>query len=93
MKPQTDKKSQKPQKFSKKPVKPAVEIKPAFTKLTSQFDSANIPKDAVQILNNFDEVIQGVRPLNSKQQQQLPAAGKRQQRRAAYAHKEEKSEK
>lgn len=72
MKPQTDKKSQKPQKFSKKPVKPAVEIKPAFTKLTSQFDSANIPKDAVQILNNFDEVIQGVRPLNSKQQQQLP---------------------
>jgi len=56
MKPQTDK-------------KPA---KPSFTKLNSQFDTANVPKDAVQILNNFDELIQGVRPLNSKQLQQLP---------------------
>lgn len=75
MKPETDKKTPKPQKFPKKnerQVKPSAESKPVFTKITSQFDTANLPKDAVQILNNFDEVIQGVRPLNSKQQQQLP---------------------
>ena len=38
----------------------------------SLFSAKNITKDAVNILNNFDEIIQGVNPLNSRQLQQLP---------------------
>ena len=40
--------------------------------ITSLFDTTNLSKDAVSILNSFDEIIQGVRPLNSRQLQQLP---------------------
>ncbi len=40
--------------------------------ITSLFDTAQLPKDSVSILNSFDEIIQGVRPLNSRQLQQLP---------------------
>lgn len=40
--------------------------------ITSLFDTTQLPKDSVSILNSFDEIIQGVRPLNSRQLQQLP---------------------
>ena len=40
--------------------------------ITSLFDTTNLSKDSVTILNSFDEIIQGVRPLNSRQLQQLP---------------------
>jgi len=40
--------------------------------ITSLFDTTNLSKDSVAILNSFDEIIQGVRPLNSRQLQQLP---------------------
>ena len=39
---------------------------------TSLFDKSNIPADSVDILENFDSIVQSVRPLNSKQLQQLP---------------------
>ena len=39
---------------------------------TSLFDKSNIPADSVNILENFDSIVQSVRPLNSKQLQQLP---------------------
>ena len=39
---------------------------------TSLFDTTRLTKDSLDILNSFDEVIQGVRPLNSRQLQQLP---------------------
>lgn len=42
-----------------------------FTLQNSQFKST-LAKDSEYILNNFDEIIQGVRPLNSRQIQQLP---------------------
>ena len=38
----------------------------------SLFDTSRLSKDTVAILNSFDEIIQGVRPLNSRQLQQLP---------------------
>ena len=40
--------------------------------ITSLFDTSRLSKDSVAILNSFDEIIQGVRPLNSRQLQQLP---------------------
>lgn len=43
-----------------------------YKKILSQFDAKNIPQDAQKILLNFDDIIQGVCPLNSKQLQQLP---------------------
>ena len=39
---------------------------------SSLFDTTCLTKDTVAILNTFDEIIQGVRPLNSRQLQQLP---------------------
>ena len=39
---------------------------------TSLFDTSRLSKDSVAILNSFDEIIQGVRPLNSRQLQTLP---------------------
>ena len=39
---------------------------------TSLFDTSRLTKDSVAILNSFDEIIQGVRPLNSRQLQTLP---------------------
>ena len=42
-------------------------------KITSYFfDSQNIPLESKNILENFDSIIQNVRPLNSKQIQKLP---------------------
>ena len=39
---------------------------------TPLFCTQNIPSDSIEIINNFDKVIQNVRPLNSRQLQQLP---------------------
>ena len=39
---------------------------------TSLFDTSRLTKDSVAILNSFDEIIQGVHPLNSRQLQTLP---------------------
>ena len=37
----------------------------------NMFDFKNLPEDAVKVLENFDEIVQGVRPLNSRQMQNL----------------------
>ena len=39
---------------------------------TSLFNTQGIPADALNIIRDFDKVIQDVRPLNSRQLQQLP---------------------
>ena len=39
---------------------------------SSLFDTSSLTRETVAILNSFDEIIQGVRPLNSRQLQQLP---------------------
>ena len=36
------------------------------------FETDKIPEDSKKILETFDEIIQGIHPLNSKQRQQLP---------------------
>ena len=38
----------------------------------SLFAEASVPKDAQKIIEDFDSIIQGIRPLNSRQLQQLP---------------------
>lgn len=38
----------------------------------SLFSTKNIPSDAKKILEDFDQIVQSVRPLNSRQIQQLP---------------------
>lgn len=43
-----------------------------FKLLNSQFDEKSVPEDAKKILEDFDNLIQSVRPLNSKQILQLP---------------------
>ena len=40
--------------------------------LSSLFNADKVPADAVAIINEFDKIVQGVRPLNSRQLQQLP---------------------
>ena len=41
-------------------------------KISSLFDTSNIPRDAINIIENFDSLVQNIRPLNSRQLQQLP---------------------
>ena len=41
-------------------------------KISSLFDVSKIPQDALSIIEDFDKLVQGVRPLNSRQLQQLP---------------------
>ena len=41
-------------------------------KISSLFDIKKIPQDAQKIIEEFDQIVQGVRPLNSRQLQQLP---------------------
>ena len=41
-------------------------------KIGSLFDIRKIPQDAVKIIEEFDKLVQNVRPLNSRQLQQLP---------------------
>ena len=55
-----------------KPLTPQRRIEDGEKKIKSLFDTAPLSKDSVAILNSFDEIIQGVRPLNSRQLQQLP---------------------
>lgn len=43
-----------------------------FSLLNSQFSTEKLSAETQYILSNFDEIVQGVRPLNSKQLQQLP---------------------
>ena len=42
------------------------------TPANSLFDSKNVPQDALKIIENFDQILQGIKPLNSRQLQQLP---------------------
>ena len=42
------------------------------TNISSLFDTSMLSRETSVILNSFDEIIQGVRPLNSRQLQQLP---------------------
>lgn len=42
------------------------------THISSLFDTSVLSRETIAILNSFDEIIQGVRPLNSRQLQQLP---------------------
>ena len=68
-------KTKKTIKHDKNTFKNSVEKKIADMseiKHISLFSAKNITKDAVNILNDFDEIIQGVNPLNSRQLQQLP---------------------
>lgn len=43
-----------------------------YTVINSQFSITKLCDDSQYVLTNFDEVVQGVKPLNSKQLQQLP---------------------
>ena len=40
--------------------------------VTPQFDVSKVPQDAQNIIEKFDDILQNVRPLNSRQLQQLP---------------------
>ena len=42
------------------------------TKVGSLFDNTKIPQDSLKIIEAFDQIVQNVRPLNSRQLQQLP---------------------
>ncbi len=44
----------------------------AFEVLQSQFDENKVPQEAKSVLEDFDQIVQWVSPLNSKQLQQLP---------------------
>ena len=48
------------------------ELNAKFISSTSMFNQKKLPKDAINILDNFDNIIQGIRPLNSKQLAKLP---------------------
>ncbi len=41
-------------------------------KISTLFDISKVPQDALAVINDFDKIIQNVRPLNSRQMQQLP---------------------
>ena len=41
-------------------------------KISTLFDTSKIPLDAVKIIEDFDKLVQEIRPLNSRQLQQLP---------------------
>ena len=42
------------------------------TRTGTLFDVSKVPADTAEIIENFDKIIQNIRPLNSKQMQQLP---------------------
>lgn len=48
------------------------ELNAKFISSTSMFNQKKLPKDAINILDNFDNIIQGIRPLNTKQLAKLP---------------------
>ena len=41
-------------------------------KLSSLFDPSSVPKDAAEIIENFDDIVSSSHPLNSKQKALLP---------------------
>ena len=41
-------------------------------KIGALFDTSKIPLDAVKVIEDFDKLVQQIRPLNSRQLQQLP---------------------
>ena len=41
-------------------------------KISALFDTSKIPPDAVKVIEDFDKLVQQIRPLNSRQLQQLP---------------------
>ena len=43
-----------------------------ITDVRNLFDANALPADAVEVLNNFDQIVQGVKPMNSRQMQNLP---------------------
>ncbi|MBQ1628420.1 MAG: hypothetical protein II098_04575 [Treponema sp.] len=43
-----------------------------ITAARNLFDAKTIPADAIEVLNNFDQIVQGVKPMNSRQLQNLP---------------------
>lgn len=47
-------------------------MKTQFTILNSQFSTTSIPTDSKWVLENFDKIVQNVKPLNSKQMHLLP---------------------
>ena len=56
--------------FSQKKV--SCKIDGIITETEHLFSASSLPKDSIEILNNFDSVIQNVRPLNSRQILKLP---------------------
>ena len=62
-KTESDKNNIEKKTFTKQPAAAAA----AIVRNTKMFDVDKIPEDAKAILDNFDEIIQGVRPLNAKQ--------------------------
>lgn len=44
----------------------------SYTLQSQLFQESKIPSESLAVLENFDTIIQNVRPLNSKQMQQLP---------------------
>lgn len=46
--------------------------RPEFSIINSLFQQSPLDADSKKVIDNFDEIIQGVRPLNSRQLQQLP---------------------
>ena len=49
-----------------------IKIRNKFTVVEALFKEIKLDKKAQELLENFDRVVQGVRPLNSKQLQKLP---------------------
>ena len=48
------------------------EINSKFISSTSMFNLKKVPKDALNVIENFDNIVQGIKPLNSKQIAKLP---------------------
>ena len=71
---QTGKKVTKTSDRNRKPTSQFKEKKSSvvYSKLNSLFNISKLPPESISVLNNFDDVIQGVKPLNSRQLQQLP---------------------
>ena len=71
---QTGKKVTKTSDRNRKPTSQFKEKKSSvvYSKLNSLFNISNLPPESISVLNNFDDVIHGVKPLNSRQLQQLP---------------------
>lgn len=60
------------EKNGKKSQNNVIKIRNKFTVVEALFKENKLDKKAQELLENFDRVVQGVRPLNSKQLQKLP---------------------